>query len=519
MESAGSGSVGIVASCDYFDGSSVGGEFVTLVSKAAVSPTSQSAELGTWQGQKVWKHATRQTLRWALPELRLRRAVPYPTVMACAILFGSLLHVQRTLAAGCPAPSFQAPGPFAVGLNPVAVAVDDFNGDGKLDLAAANQQSGNISVLLGKGDGLFENAVNYTTGTYPQFVAVGEFNGDGKLDLAVANNSAQGTVSLLLGNGNGVFQAAVNYNTGSSPSSLVVGDFNGDHKDDLAIANDAGISVLLGNGDGTFKTAVNYGAGRNPAFVTAGDFNGDGKTDLAVPNDFGISVLLGNGDGTFQTGVSYQAGTGPSSVAAGDLNGDGRLDLAVANVGSLRNNYTNGSVSILLGRGDGTFENAVNYNAGTAPSSVAVGDFNGDGKPDLAVATEAASVLIGNGDGTFQAAASFAAGSSPIAVATGDFNSDGQPDLAVANYNTDGTVSVLKNACVSAAVNLVIARTGSSVTVSWPFPSTGFILESKADLNLTGWQPATGQLMTNNGLLELTIPLNQRERYFRLHKP
>ena len=167
-----------------------------------------------------------------------------------------------------------APSSYSVGINPNSVAVGDFNGDGKLDLAVANSFDNFVSVLLGKGDGTFQAAVNYGTGSGPLSVAVGDFNGDGKLDLVVTN-AFDNNVSVLLGNGDGTFQAAVNYGAGSAPNSVAVGDFNGDGKLDLAVANNGSnnLSVLLGNGDGTFQAAVNYSAGKGPYSVAVGDFN------------------------------------------------------------------------------------------------------------------------------------------------------------------------------------------------------------------------------------------------------
>jgi VCBS repeat protein/centrosomal CEP192-like protein len=338
---------------------------------------------------------------------------------------------------------------LATGTGPSSVATEDFNGDGKLDLVVTNSGSNDISVFLGKGDGTFQASVNYPAGTSPDSVAVGDFNGDAKLDLAVANHGSN-DVSVFLGKGDGTFQAAVNYPAGTNPSSVAVGDFNGDGKLDLAVANfgSLNVSVLLGNGDGTFQTAVDYGAGSNPSSVAVGDFNGDGKLDLAVANansgGFGNgngSILLGNGDGTFQATVNYNAGTNPSSVAVGDFNGDGKLDLALANADIF--NFGVGGISILLGNGDGTFKTAVDYGAGSNPSSVTVADFNGDGKLDLA-ATNGTSVgiLLGNGDGTFQPPVDYAAGSSPSSLAVGDFNGDGRLDIAVAD-RASSTVSVL----------------------------------------------------------------------------
>ena len=329
--------------------------------------------------------------------------------------------------------ALSAPSTFGAGSNPNSVTVGDFNGDGKLDLVVANEGSGNVSILLGNGNGTFQAAMDYGAGTDPDSVAVGDFRGDGKLDLVVANGGSN-NVSILLGNGDGTFQAAVNYGvgSGSAPMSVAAGDFNGDGKLDLAVANEFSnnVSILLGNGDGTFKTAVNYGAGSTLFAVAVGDFNGDGKLDLAVADavsDY-VSVLLGNGDGTFKTAVQYVAGLEPLSVAVADFNGDGKLDLAVAN-------YEGNNVSILLGKGNGTFQAAVNYGTGT-PGSVAVGDFNGDGKLDLVVVggvnsdnVSVVALLLGNGDGTFQAAVNYGTGAD-TSVALGDFNGDGRLDLA-----------------------------------------------------------------------------------------
>jgi hypothetical protein len=379
--------------------------------------------------------------------------------------------------------TFQQAQSYGAGRSPFSVAVGDFNGDGKPDLAVANVSSNNVSILLGNGDGSFQQAVNYAAGSSPRSVAVGDFNGDGKLDLAVANSG----VSVLLGNGDGTFQTARNFPAGSTPLSVSVGDFNGDGKLDLAVANydhfgSGTVSVLLGNGDGSFGSARSFAAGTRPFSVAVGDFNGDGRPDLAVTNrdSDNVSVLVANGDGSFQQAVNYAAGSSPRSVAVGDFDGDGLLDLAVANFGS-------DNVSVLLGNGDGTFQTAQSYAAGSHPWSVAVGDFNGDGLPDLAVAhtgsanvsvllgngdgsfqtarnfpaqgtnsvavgdfngdgfldlVTTGSVLLGNGDGSFQAARNFPTGSAPQSVAVGDFNGDGLLDLAVAN-NRSNDVSVL----------------------------------------------------------------------------
>jgi FG-GAP-like repeat/FG-GAP repeat len=178
----------------------------------------------------------------------------------------------------------------------------------------------------------FAPAVTYGAGGTPVSVAVGDFNGDSKPDLATAN---LGNVSVLLGQGDGTFQGAVNYGAGDGPRSVAVGDFNADGKQDLATANgdDNTVSVLLGKGDGSFHSAVSFGTGVVPLSVAVGDFNGDGRQDLATANgdDDTVSLLLGNGDGSFQSAVSFSTGDGPGSVAVGDFNGDGGQDLATTN--------------------------------------------------------------------------------------------------------------------------------------------------------------------------------------------
>jgi hypothetical protein len=366
---------------------------------------------------------------------------------------------EQATASGTPPALFLQPPQYPTAGNSQSVVVADLNGDGKPDLVVADGcvqfvvitcTAGSVSVLLGNGDGTFQAHVDYATGPSANAVAVGDFNGDGKLDLVVSDGCAEitfngcadtsGSVSVLLGNGDGTFQAAVNYATAPSALAVVVGDFNGDGKPDLAVAvqclnavNLGGcVSVLLGHGDGTFQSHSDYRAVLAAATsIAVGDFNGDGKQDLVLTGE-SVAVLLGNGDGTFQTEVSYDTGgTDPRYVSALDLNADGKLDLVVVN------NDT-ASVSLLLGNGDGTFKTHVDYPVANLPHSLAVGDFNGDGKADLAVGgSGSVSLLFGNGDGTFQAHVDFQGG---VSVAEGDFNGDGKADLALAG---GGPISVL----------------------------------------------------------------------------
>jgi hypothetical protein len=198
----------------------------------------------------------------------------------------------------CTPVGFSAATKFAVGNNPISVAVGDFNGDGKQDLAAANGGSGNVSILLGDGTGNFSAARNFGVGSTPYSVAVGDFNGDGKQDLATANAGySSNNVSILLGDGAGNFSAATNFGAGAGPYSVAVGDFNGDGKQDLAVSNLASnnVSILLGDGTGNFSGPTNFDAGDNfQHSVAVCDFNGDGKQDLAVTNynSDNVSILL-----------------------------------------------------------------------------------------------------------------------------------------------------------------------------------------------------------------------------------
>ena len=243
-----------------------------------------------------------------------------------------------TTLAVCNPVSFAVATSFSAGGGPISVAIGDFNGDGKQDLAVANNFNGpgNVSILLGDGAGNFSAATNFGVGTDPRSVAVGDFDGDGKQDLAVAvyNSGGAGTVSILLGDGAGNFSAARKFGAGSGAFSVVVGDFNGDGKQDLAVANIGGtMSILLGDGAGNFSAPTNFGVGSDPESVAVGDFNGDGKQDLAVarPGSDNVSILLGDGAGNFTTPANFDTHSGPISVAIGDFNGDGRQDLAVAN--------------------------------------------------------------------------------------------------------------------------------------------------------------------------------------------
>jgi hypothetical protein len=348
---------------------------------------------------------------------------------------------------------------------PQSIAVADFNGDGKLDLAVPVYSIfapfSDVNILLGNGDGTF------TAGpTFPLFgqnvnnAVVADFNGDGKPDLAISLPDAN-QIQIAL-DGDSTFNALPPISV-DSVYILVTGDFNHDGKADLATVNfgPGTLTILLGNGDGTFTLAPTIttpttgpaGVAVGPVWMAVADFNKDGIPDLAALNGprFGqgapgsVTILLGNGDGTFTAkGESIAAGNKPLSVTVGDLNGDGIPDLVLPDMNSGAPEL--GNVTVLLGNGDGTFTpTATTLQVGAVPYSAAIADLDGDGKDDLVVASAGSddvSVFVGKGDGAFAAPMTPATGTTPNFVVVGDFNGDGIPDLATAN-NVSNTVTVL----------------------------------------------------------------------------
>jgi hypothetical protein len=369
--------------------------------------------------------------------------------------------------------------------SPIAV---DLNGDGKLDVIAGyfNQ----MVVLLGKGDGSFQS---------PQFVdlggngnsllesitSVGDFNGDGKLDVAIAD-AGTNLVSVLLGNGDGTFKSAINLAvpTGYVVNLVVVGDFNKDGKLDLITGNNPGpltqdenlnpmFSVFLGNGDGSFQSPVNYQVGTFMQTMAVGDLNGDGNLDVIASG----LVFLGNGDGTFGSPATI-ANAQLFQMLLADVNGDGKLDLLATDDQS--------NIDVYLGNGDGTFLPAVSYStSGDGSLPLTIGDFNADGKLDVAVAngnSQAISILYGNGDGTFRAGIAYPSPQGGAGLVNGDFNGDGRLDLFMAPSDSSllgtvllqgsfpqlspapGSLTFAQQAAgtTSAAQNVVLTNSGSA---------------------------------------------------------
>ena len=488
--------------------------------------------------------------------------------------------------------TFNAKVDYATGSKPQNITMGDFDGDGKLDLVTANYSPNTVSVLLGNGNGTFAAKADYNTGSSPRSVATGDFNGDGIPDLAAAN-TGNGMVSVLMGAGDGTFNPKVDYPTGASPYCVTTGDLNGDGIPDLATANanDNMVSVLTGKGDGTFNPKVDYPTGTIPESVTTGDFNGDGRTDLVIANIssntvsvlknlawppaissfspasgpvgtevtitgtnfnttaadnvvfFGATkatvtaatatsltvtvpvgatyqyisvsdmnsgftaysaqpfvVTFADGYGNFGMKVNYPTGTYALSVAIGDLDGDGKPDLAVAN-------YSSNNVSVLRNTGSAgspSFAAKVDYPTGTNPYSVAIGDLDGDGKPDLAVTNNSSatvSVLRNTGSAgspSFAAKVDYPTGTYPQSVSIGDLDGDGKPDLAVANGGSNN-ISVLRNTGSAGSLGFATKADYPTGTIPYSVAIGDLDGDGKSDLVVPNYSSATVSVLRNTG--------------------
>ncbi|MEG3960519.1 FG-GAP-like repeat-containing protein, partial [Microcoleus sp. herbarium2] len=416
---------------------------------------------------------------------------------------------------------------FPTGAGPWAVSIGDINGDGLPDLAVANIYSHTASILLnttatGATTPTFATQVTFPTGTNPRFVSMGDINLDGKPDLAVTNEGSN-TASILLnttatGATTPTFAPQVTFPTGNNAFGLSIGDINGDGKPDLAVTNinSNNVSILLnttttGANTPTFATRVDFSTSAVPTSVSIGDINGDGFPDLAVGhfNSNSASILLSTtptnaATPTFATQVTFPTGTKPFSLSIGDINGDGLPDLAVANKDSA-------SASILLnttatGASTPTFATQVTFLTGNEPWSVSIGDFNGDGKPDLAVGNRLSDTLsirlnataTNAATPTFATQVTFPSGTEPVFVSIGDINGDGKPDLATARVNSN-TVSILLNTTPKV----------TAVTATTPDGSYGV----DSTINITVTFDAAVNVDTTGGIPQLQLETGTTDRF------
>jgi hypothetical protein len=378
--------------------------------------------------------------------------------------------------------AFLPPTSLAVGTSPRAIAAADLNEDGIIDLAVTSEGERNLSVLLGIGDGSFSPRRTFAMPVRILSVAVGHFNGDAHAALAVSGGGIKepAILAILAGDGQGGF-GPPNVVASIATFQIAVLDFNNDGKDDLA-GFWGGFALLAGNGDGTFQAPDYLPPGEVPRAFTVGDFNADGRIDVAVALQNFIStrtllVFLGNASGLGKS-PSYPGAFAPKAVTVGDFNHDGRSDLAIADYSDRFSPA--GSVSVLLSQPDGSLSAPARYLTVAQPSSIRTADFNGDGHLDLACANSfQISILLGTGTGSFSVATNFSPGTLVGGIDTADFNEDGKIDLVFSN--SDGLTILFGDGT---------GGLGSPITHPFSFatpPVSGdFNLDGHADVMLSG---------------------------------
>ncbi|MFC5404595.1 FG-GAP-like repeat-containing protein [Cohnella soli] len=369
-----------------------------------------------------------------------------------AVLLGDAMNGQPT---GTFAPATE----IDVGTGVSYVIAGAFDQQAGLDLVVAYASARKISVLSGRNDGTFAAPVDYSYGnasppSRAPLLTTGQFNGDAYPDIAITDTVAK-TVYIMLGSAGGAFVAGSTVPTTESPISIAQGDFNGDGHADLAMGRleTDDVLVALGNGNGQFAgaTAFNYATGISPVRLAAADFTNDQKTDLIAvdPGDVvvpgGVRLLIGNGNGSFRSPLTFATDTGPTLVNVGDFNNDSYFDLAIpSSAGQLS------GVTIMLGAADGTFNKTSSFPLPNYSSikAMELGDFNDDGKVDIAIAASSqssqgfVSILYGNGNGAFPKRYDVDVGTAPVSLDAGDFDSDFVTDLAIALYG-DNAVTIL----------------------------------------------------------------------------
>jgi FG-GAP-like repeat/FG-GAP repeat len=374
--------------------------------------------------------------------IRFRNSLPRTFAIAILLVTTPLLSFSQAPIVKSTIKTFSL-GTGASGA--ASIAAGDLNGDGLLDLITANASTNNISVLLGDGKGDFGPAKLFAVGGQPKSIALADFNRDGKLDVVTANYSS-GTISVLFGNGDGTFQPQVTLTAGTQTISVATGDMNNDGIPDIVVTNtqSENTDTFLSNGDGTFQPTKQFVFNNGYAGMTKialGDMNQDGILDVVGIYGYGqgFQVWIGNGDGTFvdwSNSSSYGTIAYPQGLALGDFSGDGKLDVAT----SL---YEDNLIGVSVNDGNGNFSHAFGSPAPPAPILLTVADLNGDSKLDeisTGLTSPVINVALGQGNRYFTPSVRYNVGTPPTAAVVGNFNNDKRPDIAFTTANAVGVI-------------------------------------------------------------------------------
>ncbi|MFN8112738.1 MAG: VCBS repeat-containing protein [Solirubrobacterales bacterium] len=370
----------------------------------------------------------------------MRERIPVTlVVVATAVAAFAALALAAT-------PKYEPPVTYTAGDDAFPVAVADFNGDGKLDVATGNENDDDVSILLGKGNaGKFKEKGDFPAADYPFGIAAKDFNKDGDDDLAVVGYDGD-EIGVLTSKGNGSFKAPVSYPVPDGPYSVAAADLNGDRRVDLAVASDDDpkMSVLLGKKGGKFKPAESYPAGQAPTSVAIAQLDGKSGKDIAVLDyEKGLKLFRGNGKGDFKKAVSIkiddlQAAYG---MAVAQIDGKGRPDIWVARCADSPQNL------LLRAKGETGlgYKKPVKEKGGSCPYEIEIKDVDGNGYKDPILTSEdngKVSVLY-NGKKGLKSPKNYPAVAEAYSVASGDFNRDGIRDFAVPDYSNSKTAIVL----------------------------------------------------------------------------
>lgn len=422
--------------------------------------------------------------------------------------------------------SFAAAVDAVTATSPEAVVLTDLDGDGKPDMVTANSSGSNISIFKNtstNGTAVFAAKTDISGGTAPWGIAAGDLNSDGKPDIAITNLAASPKVSVFLNTSTGgiiSFAARVEFTAGSTPRGIEINDIDGDGKPDIVFTNNgaSSFSVLQNTTSGgtvSFAPKVDFTTGSSPYNITARDIDGDGKTDIAVSNQFSNNISVFRNTSTvgtisFAAKADFSTANNPRGIACGDIDGDGKTDIATGNFGSsnlsvLRNTSTIGTIAF-----------APKVDFALAPlaqtEQIAIGDLNGDGKPDIVVPDPYSGNLHVNvfrntsvsGTVNFAARVFYSTGSfsGPKNIAIGDVDGDGRADMEVV-CTGNNKISIFRNIAppVVNSFSPVTAVAGSSVTIS------GYNFRNTPAENIVffGGSKAT-VTASNNTSLTVTVP-------------